>query len=55
MSRTLDCRFDTCEGRAVMIRGRAPEEFYVRCQKCRRISGIKKTRQEAITDWTTNN
>lgn len=48
---TLDCFNPRCDGGAVMVRGRAIEEFWVRCQKCRRCTGIKKTRKEAIEEW----
>ena len=40
-----------CTGRGELVRGRAPEEFWIRCNVCRGCTSIKKTRIEAMNAW----
>ena len=40
-----------CSGKLVIVRGEAPEMFWVRCQVCRVCGSCEKTKEEAIKAW----
>lgn len=51
MSKELKPCYRKCKGKLVMVRGEAPNMFWIRCQECRACGRCRQTREEAISAW----